>query len=296
MVLGAVEGIAPSLSYAMIADYFEKHQRAAANGFFASGIYVGYGLATLTLVAFSKFGWRNTCAYLGGVGGILFFLLVVFVKEPVSEATPVPTPSSPAVKNTEKEALLSDYDKNGELTTETEVATTTVVETNTSPENLTGIAYFCHLITTILQPTDMKVLLLAASFRMVGGVTLGAYLPAYIKKTFPSQKDDFAMLNPIVVIAGGTLSTVFGGRLASYLSQASGKKKVAQFARNLASLIGYNAGNGNRSSVAINAQNNSTQVSDEMLGDLPVVEDHTPYALVSAFSCVLYTPLFAVVF
>lgn len=278
LVLGASEAMCPPLAYSLIATYFDKHHRAAANGFFSSGIYAGYGLSTLSLFAFSAYGWRSSCLYFGAVGIILLFILSILLKEPV-DTTIVGPPS--IAKLEKKDALLADQDL-------VDSKETIVVNPDVPPANKTGIMYLFHLLYVVLQPTEMKVMMLAAAFRMVGGVVLGAYLPTYFKKNFPSQRDEFVVINVFVVVFGGTISTVLGGRLTSYWGVASGKKKVAKFANNLASLIGYGGASTN---------NNSTLNSNpETLGELPVIDDYAPYGLVCALSCLISTPIFAIAF
>ena len=83
------------LHCSMIADYFDEKLRGTANGIFSFGIYVGNGLASLSLIFTSHLGWRTTSFIVGSVGGFMALLQILLVREPArrprrEEALPPP--------------------------------------------------------------------------------------------------------------------------------------------------------------------------------------------------------------
>ena len=69
-------------SYSMIADLFPPEMRPTANGQFASGMYIGGGLASVSMDIATGIGWRSTCFVCSIFGGACAVLLFVSMKEP----------------------------------------------------------------------------------------------------------------------------------------------------------------------------------------------------------------------
>ena len=66
----------------MIADYFRAERRGAALGFFNWGVFVGYSLTFLLIIAERHLGWRSVY-FISGLPGLLIALvLAVTVREP----------------------------------------------------------------------------------------------------------------------------------------------------------------------------------------------------------------------
>jgi MFS family permease len=66
----------------MLADYFPPERRGFANNILQSGNYVGWSLSSLSIIAISSIGWRNTYAALGYVSIALAAIISLFAKEP----------------------------------------------------------------------------------------------------------------------------------------------------------------------------------------------------------------------
>ena len=73
--------IDPSL-YSLIADYFPVNRISTANSILTSGLYLGSGLSSLSIIAFKEWGWRATLNYMGACGVGLGAFSYFFVKEP----------------------------------------------------------------------------------------------------------------------------------------------------------------------------------------------------------------------
>jgi len=296
----AGQAFAPPLAYSMIADLFGKDQRASASGVYASGVYVGYGASSLSLLLIAREGWRFTSYTAGITGAVLVVALATFVSEPLREAYRAKKTTN--VVTTKADGSLNNDIQSPLLTSESSDA----VDGPASPNDVTtdlpasDSAAKVGDITVVterpsiwrsmalaMQPTDMRVMIVASAFRMAGGIVMGSFLPAYFKQHFPSQRDQFAIINSIVVATAGTMSSLFGGRLADLLMRRA-SEKLREEART--SLLTTSV-NGDESASA-EANRNVEEVEAKIKG----LQDLSPFALCSALSCILSVPFFVGVF
>ena len=73
----------------MIADLFPPDARPTANGQFASGMYIGGGLASVSMDIATSIGWRSTCFVCAIFGGAMAVVLFTTMKEPTRMNAPV---------------------------------------------------------------------------------------------------------------------------------------------------------------------------------------------------------------
>eukprot|EP00965_Chrysotila_dentata_P160173 5289608-Pleurochrysis_carterae.AAC.3 len=57
-------------AYPMIADRFPPWRRATANAVYTSGLYLGYALASLSVLFSKAIGWRATCLAVAAVSAV----------------------------------------------------------------------------------------------------------------------------------------------------------------------------------------------------------------------------------
>lgn len=81
LLLGVGQSFVTPASYSIIADYFPIEKRANANGMYASGVYIGSGAASLSMIFADIIGWRNT-SYATAAFGFFCGVLLFTVKEP----------------------------------------------------------------------------------------------------------------------------------------------------------------------------------------------------------------------
>ncbi len=213
-VLGASEAFCPALCYSLIADYYPIAERATANGFFASGIYIGYGVASLSLIAIARYGWRMVCFGAGVLGAVFLLIHLVFVREPEralviakrrkqEEEDAAAAALSAAANGVDEDVRLengassssssSSYktDLKQPLLTNGDDVSSKIDSSHDSPQpspvpGKSSWGSLIHSIKRLLGPTDMRLLIVASALRMMAGVVLGAFLPPYFKKYFAS--------------------------------------------------------------------------------------------------------------
>ena len=82
VVQGISQGFTNPAAYGLLADIFPPERRATANSLYSSGIYVGGGLASLSVLLVSSSGWRMACFAVGGAGLVAAAIALVVVRDP----------------------------------------------------------------------------------------------------------------------------------------------------------------------------------------------------------------------
>eukprot|EP00743_Colponemidia_sp_Colp-15_P014184 GILK01016717.1.p1 GENE.GILK01016717.1~~GILK01016717.1.p1 ORF type:complete len:496 (+),score=19.51 GILK01016717.1:41-1489(+) len=85
--LGLFQAACAPASYSLISDMFPKDVRSTANGVYAFGVYLGGGLASLSVALSASFGWRVTFLCVGVFGIAAGILFMVIVREPSRGST-----------------------------------------------------------------------------------------------------------------------------------------------------------------------------------------------------------------
>ena len=67
-IQGITQAFAAPQAYGLIASMFTGEGLATANSIFATGVYVGGALASLSILMDERLGWRNTNFLAGGIG------------------------------------------------------------------------------------------------------------------------------------------------------------------------------------------------------------------------------------
>ena len=69
-------------STSLISNYFDQSQRATAIGFFYWGIFLGYSLSFVLIIAVEQIGWRPVYFITGVPGVVVGFIVLFTVKNP----------------------------------------------------------------------------------------------------------------------------------------------------------------------------------------------------------------------
>ena len=85
VLLGIVSACFNPFTFSILSDYFPPERRGFANSIIQSGNYVGWGLSSLSIMAITAMGWRNTYCALGLGSIALAAIFASVVKEPVRD-------------------------------------------------------------------------------------------------------------------------------------------------------------------------------------------------------------------
>ena len=116
-IIGASQAFFNPAAYTLLAEIFPKKVIGSINGIFSSGVYLGGGLASLSIILDNMIGWRNTLFAIGGVGVVVAVLCLFLVTEPraktgsdviPSSALPMITAPSPVIPLTLVTPLMSE--------------------------------------------------------------------------------------------------------------------------------------------------------------------------------------------
>mmetsp|Transcript_30177 Transcript_30177/g.38937 ORF Transcript_30177/g.38937 Transcript_30177/m.38937 type:complete len:496 (+) Transcript_30177:126-1613(+) len=108
VVTGLAQSFTSPTSYTFLADVFPPHRRALANSIYASGMYFGAGLASLSMLINSSFGWRGASKLIGSLGLGLAAFAMFILKEPVRKSTLPHTPQRKEHQNDSASLRLID--------------------------------------------------------------------------------------------------------------------------------------------------------------------------------------------
>mmetsp|Transcript_11003 Transcript_11003/g.25795 ORF Transcript_11003/g.25795 Transcript_11003/m.25795 type:complete len:517 (+) Transcript_11003:648-2198(+) len=186
LFLGFGEAFSNPASYSMISDLFPPEKRPAANGMFASAVYIGGGLASLSMLGGQAIGWRAMMLVTALFGVLAAGALIFTTNEPYRQ---------------QKVSAAAAKDQQG-------VTKVKSVDLATTTDNSIGATLWF-----LVSDRHTALLLAAASIRFCGGYVIGGYLPTFFQMKF--DNDQYASLNAFVVAVGGFVSSWLGGRITT---------------------------------------------------------------------------------
>lgn len=184
LVLGFGQAFSNPASYSMITDLFPPDQRPFANGLFATGCYIGGGLASLSEILGESMGWRWTMFLCAAIGAGFATIMMLTMFEPKRQGAK----EIKAASGEEK----SDAEKAEEA----------------KPTFMATLAF-------LFTDPHTAFLLLAASIRFMGGYAIAGYLPTFYESKWSSLTSQYSEINAFVVAFGGFLSSFLGGKITS---------------------------------------------------------------------------------
>lgn len=183
---GLAMGCTTPAAYGLLADLFPANLRSTANSLFASGIYLGGGLSSLSSLLVTSLGWRGTSKFAGSVTLLASFISLITLRDPKEKS-------------------------HGNLS-----------EPSNATEAFVAEESLVTSISSIMSSATVRFLFLAAAFRMCAGFSIGVWAAPFFREQFPTHQATYAMLNAGVVVAGGFLSSFAGGKISDSLKAKSG--------------------------------------------------------------------------
>lgn len=165
-------------AYTLINDLVPKDRVAFANSLYGSGIYLGGGLSSLSLLLNDNIGWRGTCSVIAVFGLVSAGLSAVLL------------PADPK---------MQQISENPERTSQLKES---AIDDQSSP--------FTD-VTDILSTSRVQWLFGASFLRFCAGLCIGVWSATYFKLAFPDDSASYAVINALIVGLCGVSSGVFGG-------------------------------------------------------------------------------------
>ena len=169
-------------AYTWISDKFSPSRQSLANSLYSSAVYLGGGLASLSLLLNSSVGWRSSYLVVGAFG-LIAALVAWFVVEPDDPG---------------RGAVVESTAASAEPTT----------------KKMGGDS-----ILPLLRSPLPGTIFLASFLRFCAGLTIGIWGATYFKDAFPDSASSYAVVNALIVSICGGVSGIGGGVVADELSK-----------------------------------------------------------------------------
>lgn len=174
-IIGASQAFFNPAAYTLLSEIFPKKIIGSINGIFSSGVYLGGGLASLSIILDSSIGWRNTLFVIGGLGVVISGMCYFLVSEPR------------AVIRKEKEnemkensnILSSSLTTNAPATVDVQSATDIVSSAITS-------------LKEVLESNEARLLFFASVLRFCAGFSIAIWKAPFVFAKFPENASSFA--------------------------------------------------------------------------------------------------------
>lgn len=199
-------------AYTLIRDLVSKERAALANSLYGSGVYLGGGLSSLSILLDGRIGWRNTLEVIAGFGLVAAVTAATFL------------PSDPKLGAAD---VLED---NAQKNDATVIASETSIEDKPSP--FTDVSQ-------ILSIPRVQWLFAGSFLRFCSGLCIGVWAAPYYKLAFPDDATSYAVINALIVGLCGVTSGVIGGIVADKTATwAAASGKDANAGRLVVPIIG----------------------------------------------------------
>lgn len=210
-VVRGVQGVSQAFvgpqAYGLIATIFKGENMATANSVYASGIYVGGALASLSILLNSQLGWRETNFVVGGAGVVLVAAAALLLRDPRSDD---PAAMQRAVNGgkggEEAQPLINDAQQ---------------VE-----EEEDGLRLAFEAAKTVLGNRFVQYLFVASAFRFCAGYGIGVWKAPFFREAFPDFTNEFSVANAFIISGGGILSSILGGIISDKFSPRDQRVQV----------------------------------------------------------------------
>jgi MFS family permease len=175
-------------AYTLIRDLVSKERAALANSLYGSGVYLGGGLSSLSILLDGRIGWRGTCEVIAGFGLLATVSAAVFL------------PSDPNIKTDDASKGYTKKDDDA------------VIASETSNEGDTTSAFAD--VGEILSIPRVQWLFAGSFLRFCSGLCIGVWAAPYYKLAFPDDATSYAVINAVIVGLCGVTSGIVGGVVA----------------------------------------------------------------------------------
>ncbi|EKX42463.1 hypothetical protein GUITHDRAFT_111436 [Guillardia theta CCMP2712] len=208
-LMGVSQAFTNPPAYGLIASSFPESQIATANSVFASAVYIGGALASLSILADQQVGWRMTCLGSGALGCLLAAGGAFFLRDPRMKR-------EDGGQLNEQTMLLGSREEQEEVE---EAASSSFNFQKQMREGLEAIK-------GVLSIPSVQVLFAASAVRFCAGYGIGVWKAPLYRELFPSSESEFSVANAFVISCGGVLSSLLGGVLADRLAPHDYGKKL----------------------------------------------------------------------
>ena len=181
-MIGASQAFFNPAAYTLLSEIFPKKIIGSINGIFSSGVYLGGGLASLSIILDSSIGWRNTLFVIGGLGVVISGMCYFLVSEPRAV---IRKEKEDEMKKENMNIISSDISTTAPATADAQSVTDIVSTAITS-------------LKEVLESNEARLLFFASVLRFCAGFSIAIWKAPFVFAKFPENASSFAGKNGVI--------------------------------------------------------------------------------------------------
>lgn len=197
IAMGLACAFSTPTAYTLIRDNVPPGKVATASSFYGTGVALGSGLASLTILLDNAVGWRGALDAIAITGFASVALSLVLLPNDADDA--------------------DEKDESSQSATRT--PTTTMDKTSNDQEE--GFASILSDVQEAFASDRAQWIYLASLLRFCSGLCIGVWSAPYFRMVFDSRSSDYAVAQAAISAIGATASGVLGGTIADQLSSSA---------------------------------------------------------------------------
>ena len=179
-------------AYTLITEKVPADRVSLATSIYGTGVALGGGLASLSILLDNQIGWSQTMLTIGLVGLICAFLV----------ATVVPNDDSKFYDDTEAATI--------------DVSSKSFTEDDDDSQSFS----FLDGVSEALSTTRAKWIYGGSFLRFSSGLCIGVWSAPYFRAAFPDNASEYAVAQALITAVVASVSGLAGGAAADYLSSS----------------------------------------------------------------------------
>eukprot|EP00547_Thalassionema_nitzschioides_P009833 CAMPEP_0194230030 /NCGR_PEP_ID=MMETSP0156-20130528/44199_1 /TAXON_ID=33649 /ORGANISM="Thalassionema nitzschioides, Strain L26-B" /LENGTH=410 /DNA_ID=CAMNT_0038962603 /DNA_START=121 /DNA_END=1350 /DNA_ORIENTATION=- len=190
VLMGLACAFTTTSGYTLIRDLVPKERASLANSIYGSGVYLGGGLSSLSILLDGRIGWRGTMDFIAafGVGAAALSAL--------------------SIKGDPK--MLDQSKNNDDTIRDSKANNLGAPSRDEAKEETSPISD----VTDVLSIPRVQWLFAGSFLRFCSGLCIGVWAAAYYKLAFPDDAASYAVINAFIVGLCGVTSGLIGGYAA----------------------------------------------------------------------------------
>ena len=218
--LGSIQAFINPAVYTLISDIFPSSLRGSVNGIYSGGIYIGGGLASLSVLIDQMIGWKATFFLISCLGLLATISSLFLVQDPrnLSSTEILPLNNNDRNNNNNNNSIMI----NPLSTINNSLSQINSRITNVkNTKNSFSIVELWNTTVQTIQSPEVIFLLSASTLRFCAGFTIGVWKAPFVFSKFPEDITSFASTNAFIVAGIGLLSSILGGILSDFIMNSN---------------------------------------------------------------------------
>jgi MFS family permease len=196
IAMGLACAFSTPTAYTLLRDTVPNTRQATASSLYGTGVALGSGLASYTLVLDNSYGWRMALDIIAGAGVMATLLTVILLPD-------------------------DNKSKSQEESTTTIESSTVVADSMISSEKEPLLDSIWNDVQMSFATDRAKWIYMGSLVRFCSGLCIGVWGAPYFRMTFRDHVNDYAYAQAAISAIGASISGIAGGTLADQLSMSS---------------------------------------------------------------------------